>query len=161
TAPIFDAGRLRAGHELAKAREEELVHRYRAAIVAAFREVEDALAAAKYLAETEAAQREALAQARTAYDLAEVQYRAGAVDFMTVLDAQRTLFQAEDTLLQTRLARLNAAVALFKALGGGWSEPPDETAADPTRLDVSAAASGGRKQIEQVAIEAEIGRAHV
>lgn len=136
TAPIFDAGRLRAGHELAKAREEELVHRYRAAIVAAFREVEDALAAAKYLAETEAAQREALAQARTAYDLAEVQYRAGAVDFMTVLDAQRTLFQAEDTLLQTRLARLNAAVALFKALGGGWSEPPDEAAADPTRLDV-------------------------
>src|SRR5690606_22235385 len=136
TAPIFDAGRLRAGHELAKAREEELVHRYRAAIVAAFREVEDALAAAKYLAETEAAQREALAQARTAYDLAEVQYRAGAVDFMTVLDAQRTLFQAEDTLLQTRLARLNAAVALFKALGGGWSEPPDEAAADPARLDV-------------------------
>lgn len=136
TAPIFDAGRLRAGHELAQAREEELVHGYRASIVAGFREVEDALAAAKYLAETEAAQREALSQARTAYDLAEVQYRAGAVDFMTVLDAQRTLFQAEDTLLQTRLARLNAAVALFEALGGGWSGPPLEAESEPARLDV-------------------------
>jgi outer membrane protein, multidrug efflux system len=136
TAPIFDAGRLRAGHERAKAREDELVHGYRGALIAAFREVEDALAAAKYLSETEAAQGEALAQARRAYDLAEVQYRAGAVDFMTVLDAQRTLFQAEDTLLQTRLARLTASVALFKALGGGWSEPPVEAASEPVRMDV-------------------------
>ena len=136
TAPIFDAGRLRAGHELAQARQDELVHGYQASVIAGFREVEDALAAAKYLNETEAAQREALAQARKAYDLAEVQYRAGAVDFMTVLDAQRTLFQAEDTLLQTRLARLNASVALFKALGGGWSEPAPEAASEPARMDV-------------------------
>ena len=136
TAPIFDAGRLRAGHELAQARQDELVHGYRASVIAGFREVEDALAAAKYLSETEAAQGEALAQARRAYDLAEVQYRAGAVDFMTVLDAQRTLFQAEDTLLQTRLARLNASVALFKALGGGWSEPPLEPVREPARIDV-------------------------
>ena len=136
TAPIFDAGRLRAGHELAQAREEELVHGYRASIIAGLREVEDALAAAKYLAETEAAQGEALAQARRAYALAEVQYRAGAVDFMTVLDAQRTLFQAEDTLLQTRLARLNASVALFKALGGGWSEPPPHPGSAPARIAI-------------------------
>jgi outer membrane protein, multidrug efflux system len=136
TAPIFDAGRLRAGHELGQARQDELVHGYRASVIAGFREVEDALAAAKYLNETEAAQGEALAQARRAYDLAEVQYRAGAVDFMTVLDAQRTLFQAEDTLLQTRLARLNASVALFKALGGGWSEPPPGAASEPARMDI-------------------------
>ncbi|HET6518344.1 MAG TPA: efflux transporter outer membrane subunit, partial [Geminicoccaceae bacterium] len=122
TAPIFDAGRLEAGRDLALARREELTHRYRAAVVAAFRDVEDALAAARYLGETEAAQREALAQARRAYELAEIQYRAGAVDFMTVLDAQRTLFQAEDVVLQTRLARLNAAVALYRALGGGWGD---------------------------------------
>ena len=55
---------------------------------------------------------------------------------MTVLDAQRTLFQAEDTLLQTRLARLNASVALFKALGGGWSEPPPEAGSEPARMDI-------------------------
>jgi multidrug efflux system outer membrane protein len=136
TAPIFDAGRLRAGHALAKARQDELVHGYQAAVLAGFREVEDALVAQKYLSETEAAEREALAQARRAYELAEVQYRAGAVDFMTVLDAQRTLFQAEDTLLQTRLARLNASVALFKALGGGWSEPPPEAESEPAWIDV-------------------------
>ena len=55
---------------------------------------------------------------------------------MTVLDAQRTLFQAEDSLLQTRLARLNAAVALFKALGGGWSEPPADAASEPAWIDI-------------------------
>ncbi|HET6521128.1 MAG TPA: efflux transporter outer membrane subunit [Geminicoccaceae bacterium] len=131
TAPIFDAGRLDARRDLAEARRDELVHRYRAAVIAAFRDVEDALAAARYLGETEAAQREALTQARRAYDLAEIQYRAGAVDFMTVLDAQRTLFQAEDALLQTRLARLNAAVALFRALGGGWGEGAAPEGATP------------------------------
>jgi outer membrane protein TolC len=55
-----------------------------------------------------------------AYDLAEIQYRGGAVDFLTVLDAQRTLFQAEDALLQTRFARLAAAVDLYRALGGSY-----------------------------------------
>ena len=59
-------------------------------------------------------------QARLAYSLAETRYRAGAVDLLTVLDAQRTLFAAEDQLVQVRLARLQAAVAMFKALGGGW-----------------------------------------
>ena len=54
------------------------------------------------------------------YSLAETRYRAGAVDLLTVLDAQRTLFAAEDQLVQVRLARLQAAVAMFKALGGGW-----------------------------------------
>jgi multidrug efflux system outer membrane protein len=127
TAPIFDAGRLEAERDLAGARQEELVHRYRATVIGAFRDVEDALAAARYLSETETAQGEALVQARTAYELAEMQYRAGAVDFLAVLDAQRTLFQTEDTLLQTRLARLDAAVALFKALGGGWGEPAPES----------------------------------
>lgn len=52
--------------------------------------------------------------------LAEICYCEGVDDLLTVLDAQRTLFQAEDPLAQVRLARLQASIGLFKALGGGW-----------------------------------------
>jgi outer membrane protein TolC len=69
----------------------------------------------------EAAQQAAVEQARIAYRMAEVQFRAGAIDFLTVLETQRSLFQSEDTLVQTRLGRLVAAVALFRAMGGGWT----------------------------------------
>ncbi|WP_277183679.1 TolC family protein, partial [Caballeronia sp. BR00000012568055] len=57
--------------------------------------------------------------AAKAATLAEAQYRMGTVDFLTVLDAQRTRYQAEDTLIQARLARLQASVSLFRAFGGG------------------------------------------
>jgi outer membrane protein, multidrug efflux system len=52
--------------------------------------------------------------------LAEIRYKAGADDLLTVLDAQRTLFAAQDQLAQIQLSRLQAAVSLYKALGGGW-----------------------------------------
>ena len=58
--------------------------------------------------------------------MAEIRYKAGADDLLTVLDAQRTLFAAQDQLAQIELSRLQAAVSLYKALGGGWS-----TAAPP------------------------------
>ena len=60
-------------------------------------------------------------QAREAQRLAEIRYRDGADDLLTVLDAQRTLFAAQDELAQIQLNRLQAAVGLYKALGGGWS----------------------------------------
>jgi multidrug efflux system outer membrane protein len=120
TAPIFDAGRLAGARDVALAREAELVEAYRGAVIDAFRDVEDALAAIEYLAATEEAQRAAAGEARRAYELAEARYRAGVVSFLTVLETQRTLFQQEDTLEQTRLARLDAAVGLYRALGGGW-----------------------------------------
>jgi len=62
-------------------------------------------------------------QAREAQRLAEIRYRDGADDLLTVLDAQRTLFAAQDQLAQIQLSRLQAAVGLYKALGGGWSGP--------------------------------------
>ena len=121
-APIFDGGRLSAQRDAAEAAADDAADAYRSAVIAAFRDVEDALAAAKYLAEIETAQRAALAEAERAYELAEIRYRAGSVDFLSLLEAQRSLFQQEDALEQTRLARLSAAVALYKALGGGWCE---------------------------------------
>jgi outer membrane protein, multidrug efflux system len=82
--------------------------------------VESALAAAGRLAQREGLQGQVQERAREALRLAEVRYREGADDLLSVLDAQRTLFDAQDQLAQTRLARLEAAVSLYKALGGGW-----------------------------------------
>ena len=75
-------------------------------------------------------QEQVVEQSRMALQLAEVRYREGVYDLLTVLDAQRTLFQAEDQLAQIRLSRLQASIGLFYALGCGWTmtEPPREPA---------------------------------
>lgn len=114
------AERLRAQVSGAESRERELVEGYRKAILAAFADVESSLAAASRLEQREVLQTQVEARAREALRLAEVRYREGADDLLSVLDAQRTLFDAQDQLAQLRLDRLDAAVALFKALGGGW-----------------------------------------
>ena len=121
--PIFDGGRLRAQVDVAASRERELVENYRKAVLAALADVESALAAGGRTAEQELLQEQVVAQARLALRLAEIRYREGADDLLAALDAQRTLFQAEDQLAQIRLARLQASVGLFKALGGAWKMP--------------------------------------
>jgi len=97
-----------------------MVENYRKAILAGLADVESTLAANQRTAEQDALQNQILEQARRALRLAEIRYREGVDDLLVVLDAQRTLFQAEDQLAQIRLARLQAAVGLYKALGGGW-----------------------------------------
>ena len=119
-APIFDGGRRRGQVAIAQSQERELVAAYRKAILTAFEDVENALGAAGRFAEQETLQAQVQTQAREALRLAEIRYREGADDLLTVLDAQRTLFSAQDQLAQIRLNRLEAAVNLYKALGGGW-----------------------------------------
>jgi multidrug efflux system outer membrane protein len=118
---IFDGGRLRGQVEVAASRERELIESYRRAILAALADVETALASSSRTAEQELLQQQILEQARRALRLAEIRYREGVDDLLTLLDAQRTLFQAQDQLAQIRLSRLQAAIGLFKALGGGWT----------------------------------------
>ncbi len=118
--PIFDGGRRRAGVTIAESRERELVETYRKAILSAFADVENALVATTRLSERESLQAEAARRSREALRLAEVRYREGADDLLSVLDVQRSLFNAQDQHAQARLERLQAAVALYKALGGGW-----------------------------------------
>jgi NodT family efflux transporter outer membrane factor (OMF) lipoprotein len=119
--PIFDGGRLRGQVAVSESRERELAEAYRKAILSAFSDVEQALVAVSRSSQREAIQTEAQQRARNALRLAEIRYREGADDLLTVLEAQRTLFQAEDQLASIRLDRLSATVALYKALGGGWS----------------------------------------
>ncbi len=120
TAPIFNAGRLAAGHDLALAQREELLAGYRQAIIAAFADVEIALNAVTELEAQVRLQTEELTQAQHALILAESRYRAGAETLLDLLDAQRTLYAAKDIAVQLKLSRLLASVALYKALGGGW-----------------------------------------
>ena len=118
--PIFEGGRLRAQVEASAARERELVEGYRRSILAALADVEGALASVGRTSDQEMLQAQVVEQARIALRLAEIRYREGADDLLTLLDAQRSLFQGEDQLAQVRLSRLQASVGLFKALGGGW-----------------------------------------
>ncbi|MDB6446258.1 efflux transporter outer membrane subunit [Pseudomonas sp. 21TX0197] len=119
-APIFNNGRLKAERDRATARQEELLELYRAAIVNGFADVEKALNGIDGLDQQRQWQTEELHQAQTAFDIAQSRYRAGAEDLLTVLETQRTLYAAQDMNVQLRLARVQASVALYKALGGGW-----------------------------------------
>ena len=119
--PIFDGGRLRGQKAVAESRERELVQTYRKAILSAFADVEEALAGTTRLGQQEQLQTDVQTHAQESLRLAEIRYKAGADDLLTVLDAQRTLFAAQDQLAQIELSRLQAAVGLYKALGGGWS----------------------------------------
>lgn len=120
---IFDGGRRRAVRDEAQAKEEELLASYRTAILNALLDVETALSAIRHLDLQRAAQTENVTQSERAFEGARLRYRAGAGDYLSMLDAQRTLYSARDQSSQYKLARLQAVVGLFKALGGGWQQP--------------------------------------
>jgi NodT family efflux transporter outer membrane factor (OMF) lipoprotein len=120
TQPIFAGGALEGGIEYQQARYDELVQNYRKAVFSAFGDVESALVAVEMNSRQEDAQRIAVETAQRAYDIAEAQMTGGTIDIVTLLNTQRTLFQAQDLLVQVKLAHAQAVVGLFRALGGGW-----------------------------------------
>jgi len=125
---IFDGGRRRAVIQEATARQEELVANYRGAILAALLDVENALSAIHYLELQKQAQLRNADQSERAFQGAQLRYREGAAEYLTVLESQRALFAARDQLSQYKLARLQALIGLGKALGGGWqSQTPSQT----------------------------------
>ncbi|WP_159812917.1 efflux transporter outer membrane subunit [Pseudomonas sp. 18058] len=119
-APIFNNGRLSAERDKATARQDELLQTYRGAIINGFADVEKALNSIRGLDEQRQWQSEELSQAQTAFNIAQSRYQAGAEDLLTVLETQRTLYAAQDMNVQLRLSRVQASIALYKALGGGW-----------------------------------------
>jgi NodT family efflux transporter outer membrane factor (OMF) lipoprotein len=122
TLPLFDGGTLRGELEQAKGRYDELLADYRKAVVQAFTDVDTALTAWRYASEQERLQRIAVEAATRAASIATAQLGAGTVDITTVLTAETTQFNDEDTLVQVRLTRVQALLNLYKALGGGWVE---------------------------------------
>ena len=123
TQPIFHGGALRGQVQLREAQAEELLSTYRFAILNALVDTENALVALRQTTEQETLQAHAVRMAERSYAISEAQLRAGTIDIVTLLNTQQTLFSARTTLAQARLARLQAAVGLFRALGGGWGTP--------------------------------------
>jgi NodT family efflux transporter outer membrane factor (OMF) lipoprotein len=117
---IFDGGKIRGRIDETRAREDELLGAYRAAVIASFSDVENALGNVAHLAAQQAALEEQVTQSERVLIAAQRKYAAGYADFLTVTDAQRLLYAARDQLADVRRARLAALVTLFKALGGGW-----------------------------------------
>jgi NodT family efflux transporter outer membrane factor (OMF) lipoprotein len=129
--PLLDGWRLQGQLDLEKGRQDELLQLYRRSVVSAFGDVERALIAVQQSAERERLQREVVRSSRRAFEISETRLREGAVDLVTVLNTQQSLFVAEDNAHQARLARLQAVVSLFQALGGGWPLPPKRVVQAP------------------------------
>jgi NodT family efflux transporter outer membrane factor (OMF) lipoprotein len=120
TQPIFDGGTLLGQLDQQKGLREELLAAYRKAVISAFTDVEKALVGIQQLTLQEQLQRQAVAEARKAFDLSEERLREGVIDLAILTQVQQTLFQQTDALAVVRFNRLQAVVALFQALGGGW-----------------------------------------
>ena len=122
TLPIFDAGRNRANLQVSKVEREIAVAEYEKAILTAFREVADALAEHGTITELLAAQESLTAATAESSRLSLVRYDKGVDSYLSVQDAERNLFVAQQNLISARLSRLSNLVTLYKVLGGGASE---------------------------------------
>jgi outer membrane protein, multidrug efflux system len=129
SVPVFTGGRIRSNVDVQNARVKEATAFYQKTVLGSLEETENALTTYS----EEQTRREHLQgtvhASQDALDLANTQYRAGLVDFLTVLDSERTLFQNQDLLAQSQTTLVTDLVALYKALGGGWGvEPANLTA---------------------------------
>src|SRR5580765_825092 len=116
-APIFTGGQLSGNLENVTARQRELAAGYRKTVLTAFQEVEDALAGLKSANDRAALSSATVAESQNAYDIAKARFDAGAIDFLTLLDTQRTLYVAQDNQISVNQDQLIAFVQLRKALG--------------------------------------------
>lgn len=144
--PIFAGGSLRGQLALAEARRNIAVAQYEGTIQQAFREVADALAGTATYAQQLQAEDSLVAAARRTVELSQLRYDSGVDNYLVVQDAQRTLFQAQQQLVATRLAEQANRVALYKALGGGWLETSavPGAARAPTRAPATTPEALGR-----------------
>ena len=128
---IFDAGRIRRNIEVQNARQEQALIAYEAAVLNGLRDVEDLLVAYG----EEMIRRQSLVEAehatRRTVEIAQDQYRAGESDFLTVLDAQRSLLTIQDQLAESDGQVTTNVISLFKALGGGWENVALESRREP------------------------------
>jgi outer membrane protein, multidrug efflux system len=131
--PVFDGFRLEALLDLAKGQRIEALYLYRKAVVSGFTDVESALIAVAESAERERLQNQVVVSSRRAFEIAETRLREGTVDLVTVLVTQQALFTAEDNRVEARLARLQAVLSLFQALGGSWLPPPAQARVHTTQ----------------------------
>ena len=124
--PIFTGGRNVANLEVAEAEQKIAVAQYEKSIQTAFQEVSNALAGRATYGEQLDAMTALVAASKRAYELSDLQYRNGIASYMDLLDAQRTLYDAQQQQILARLSMLNNQVTLYKVLAGGWSAEDEE-----------------------------------
>jgi multidrug efflux system outer membrane protein len=120
TLPVFDTGRNTAQLEMSESERRTALSDYEKTIQTAFREVADCMVQRRYIGDQMAAERALLKASQTAYNLASARYEAGVDSYLNVLDAQRSLYSAQQSYTATQLLRSVNALTLFKSLGGGW-----------------------------------------
>lgn len=124
TLPIFDGGRNRARLNVARTDKDIAIAQYDKTIQVAFREVADALAGRATLGDELRAVKAQENAEQVRYDLARLRYEGGEASYLEYLDAQRSLFSAQQQTIRTSLAELQNRIGLYKALGGGWTNGP-------------------------------------
>jgi multidrug efflux system outer membrane protein len=122
SVPIFQGGRVKAGLDVAHVDRQIALARYEQAIQTGFREVSDALALTATLARQREAQERLVEASGRAFELSQARREAGQESYLTLLDAQRSYYGAQQGLIVTRLAEQANLVELYRALGGGWDE---------------------------------------
>ncbi|MRW87528.1 efflux transporter outer membrane subunit [Pseudoduganella sp. FT26W] len=122
--PIFDGGRNSANLGVALADRDIAVAQYEKTVQIAFREVADALAGHATLYDELRAVKAQEHAEHVRHDLAKLRYESGEASYLEYLDAQRTLFAAQQQTIRTSLTELQNRITLYKSLGGGWSTPP-------------------------------------
>src|SRR5574340_43834 len=130
TAPVFDAGRLRAQVEIQDAVRERAQVAYEQAVLVALQDVENALVELARNLERGEALSNAVDAARSAAELARQRYSAGLIDFQSVLDSERSVLVLEESYARNRTNGVQALIRLYKALGGGWSPQTETRPAD-------------------------------
>jgi outer membrane protein, multidrug efflux system len=118
--PLFDGGRRKGDLANARAQYDEDVANYRQQVLVAFQEVEDGLSNLRILREQVQTQCDALQASSRAAQLSRTQYTEGAVDYLDVIDAERTVLQSQRAAVQLSGAQAVSTVNLIRALGGGW-----------------------------------------
>ncbi len=120
SVPLFTAGKIRSAVKVREARRDQALILYHDAVLTALQDVENSLVAFQREQEREKKLEIAVENSRRAVDLSDALYSAGMADFLTVLDAQRSLFSAEDQLVRSERSVVENMIAVYKALGGGW-----------------------------------------
>ncbi|ALK09102.1 efflux transporter outer membrane subunit [Blastochloris viridis] len=134
SVPIFNGGQLRAAVDVTESQRDQSYIAFRAAVLTALEDVENALVALSKERVRASRLSESVQANRDATRLARQLFQTGSSSFLDVLDAERSLYSAEDTLLQSRVAISTDYIALAKALGGGWTDPVD--VATPEAVDI-------------------------
>lgn len=157
--PILSGGRIRANIEASNARQEAAVAGYERAVLEAIEDTENALVAFDREQARATSLRQAVSASQRAFDLSDELYRRGLTDFLSVLDAQRSLFSAEEQLVVSEETVTQNLIALYKALGGGWQgfdpqpEPPTPQtppSANPTPTPGQAPVEAPREQDQEI-----------